>query len=99
MLKGIITELFQANLDQNPLSKMRNAWDTFNQFYLELLARSNRQRLRRDLIKRPEIRRTLKRIVRILVEEDERNRESKVIGECLEYFLQHRLFEYLCAYL
>ena len=34
-----------------------------------------------------------------MIEEDKRNRESRLIGECLEYFLKHKIFEYLCAYL
>lgn len=37
-------------------------------------------------------------IVRILKEEDEKNREMKTVGECLEYLLQNKIIETLCAY-
>jgi hypothetical protein len=34
----------------------------------------------------------------LIIDEDEENRTSGVIGECMEYFLKHHIFETLIAY-
>lgn len=50
------------------------------------------------LIKKDEIKENLKKIADLVIDEDQENRASGAVGECMEYFLKHHIFETLIAY-
>lgn len=50
------------------------------------------------MLHKPEIKTNLKLIADIIIDEDKENRKSHTIGDCLEYFLKHHIFETLIAY-
>lgn len=51
-----------------------------------------------SLVKKDDITENLKKMADLIIEEDIENRESHTVGECMEYFLKHHIFETLIAY-
>lgn len=50
------------------------------------------------LIKKDEIKENLKKVADLIIDEDLANRSSNTVGECMEYFLKHHVFETMIAY-
>ena len=50
------------------------------------------------IVKRHEIRENLRKVADLIIEEDQVNRVNNTVGEWMEYFLKHHIFESLIAY-
>lgn len=48
--------------------------------------------------KKEEIRNNLRKVADLIIDEDQANRATNTVGECMEYFLKHHIFESLIAY-
>jgi hypothetical protein len=53
---------------------------------------------KRRLVKKEEIQDNLRKVADLIIDEDKEYMSSQTVGECMEYFLKHHIFESLIAY-
>ena len=77
------------------LKNIRKQWNIFETSIQYCMNEENLQGITHT---RKDIKKSLNKILAILCEEDLENDKDRTIGECLEYFMEHNIFEILGAY-
>ena len=54
--------------------------------------------IKKKVLNKSDIKESLKTIADLIIDEDSANRTNHTIGEGMEYFLRHHIFETLIAY-